>query len=180
MIARGVRASAAGAAVRGAVRACARASHARCAALAGLALLALCTTGCTSQMASLQGERTVVQWIAPAPQAPEVAEVPAIFTLKNATMGPIAVESMRVPVGVEASTAPPLPTSIKAGERLEVVVIAKFRRERGDSVRRIVLEAAGQPGLELIVEGKFKPSAPNPAAPAPATAAPTPAAATVK
>ncbi|MFO0963609.1 MAG: hypothetical protein U0625_12005 [Phycisphaerales bacterium] len=143
--------------------------------LAGAGALALACAACSSQLSALQGERTVTQWIAPpaagatgasgaapaasaSPTAPaETLEVPAVFTLKNPTMGPITVQSVRAPVGVEVSTIPPLPATIRGGATLEVAVIARFRRDRPEAVRRILLETANQPPLELLVQARMKP-----------------------
>lgn len=143
----------------------------RALSLAGVGALALACAACSSQLSALQGERTVTQWIAPpaagtpgaapaaaSPGAPaETVEVPAVFTLKNPTMGPITVQSVRAPVGVEVSTIPPLPATIRGGATLEVAVVARFRRDRPDSVRRILLETANQPPVELLVQARIKP-----------------------
>lgn len=157
------------------------------AAVAVAAALPLLAAGCTGRLADLAGPRSATQWVTPeAVGGDAVADVPASFVLRNASLGPVRVESAAVPVSTEVRTEPPLPATVGAGKSLRVSVTARFRAAEGDAVRRVRLETAGQPPLELSVEARIKPVPPSDssgpsavggagaaaAAPAPAAASP--------
>lgn len=130
---------------------------AACTAIACGALLA----ACSSPMAAFEGERAVGADFRPGSDASAPVEVPAVFTLRNPTWGDIRVESVRAPVGTEVRTVPPLPATVKGGGRIEVAVIARFRPGGTGGTRRILLECAGQPPLELVVaSGTERPAPP--------------------
>jgi hypothetical protein len=111
-------------------------------------------------MASLEGERSVGIAFTPVQGAQAPVEVPAVFTLRNGTWGGIRIESVRAPVGTEVSTIPPLPATIKGGSTIEVAVITHFRPGTAGGSRRILLECAGQPPLELRVASTTERPAP--------------------
>lgn len=124
-------------------------------------------------MDRLQGDRDTTSWIQET--SPDPVRVPAVFTLRNPTLGSVRVESVRVPIGTEVTTQPPLPAAIGPGGRLIVAVVARFRAAEGDGVRRVLLQAAGQPDLALAVEVRFPPSPPaDSAAPQPVSGASPP------
>ena len=128
------------------------------AAVAACAALA----GCTARLADLEGPRGVTQWITPpAGGRDDAVDVPATFVLRNRSMGTVRVESLRVPIGTEVATEPPLPASIGGGTSIAVTVLARFRPSEGDQVRSIKLETSGQPPLELMVDGRFQPAGPR-------------------
>jgi hypothetical protein len=138
----------------------ARGAAGACVAVACASLLA----ACASPMSALAGERAVGVNFTGAPAgggAAEPVRVPAVFTLHNKTWGGIRIESVRAPVGTEVSTIPPLPATIPGGGRLEVAVIASFRPGGAGGVRRILLECAGQPPLELTVASSTEGPAPK-------------------
>lgn len=141
-----------------------RTPPARAVAAAAL-LLATALPGCTTPMDRLQGDRGLVSWLsAPASRA-DMVRVPAVFMLRNPTLGSVSIESVRVPIGTEVNTEPPLPARIAPGGTLLVTVVAAFRPEEGDRVRRVLLQSAGQPDLVLTVDGRFQPAPPVDAAP---------------
>ena len=135
--------------------------------------LAACAGGCAGKLSDLEGPRGVTEWITPGTgEAGAEVQVPAAFVLRNRTIGTVRVESVRVPISTEVTTEPPLPASVGPGKSLAIGVIAKFRAADGDAIRTVRLETAGQPPIELTVDGRFKPAAPADAAP-PQPIAPT-------
>lgn len=135
-------------------------------------LAALAVPGCATPMEGLRGDRGLTSWISAPASRPEAVRVPAVFTLRNPTLGSVRIESVRVPIGTEVTTEPPLPARVAPGGTLLVTVVATFRPEEGDRVRRVQLQCAGQPDLVLTVDGRFQPappvdsSAPQPVSPA--------------
>jgi hypothetical protein len=143
------------------VNAISRPVAARAAAFAAAACQLL-AAGCAGRLADLAGPRGVTEWVTPeAVGGDAVAEVPAAFVLRNSSLGAVRVESAAVPVSTEVRTDPPLPATVGAGKSLRVTVTARFRASDGDAVRRVRLETAGQPPLELSVEARIKPVPPS-------------------
>lgn len=132
------------------------------AALAAAAGACVALSGCSARLADLEGPRGVTQWITPPAQGTDDAvDVPATFVLRNRAFGSVRVESLRVPIGTEVVTEPPLPADVGGGRSIVVTVLARFRASEGDQVRSVKLETAGQPPLELMVDGRFQPAGPR-------------------
>ena len=143
-------------------------------AAATACVLACMAGGCAGRLVDLQGPRGVTEWIAgEAGPGERTVDVPATFVLRNKGLGAVRVESVRAPVSTEVRTVPPLPATIGGGRTLEVAVVARLRQSDGDAIRVVKLETAGQPPLELTVDGRFKPAAPTDAKdPEPVSAGP--------
>ncbi len=132
------------------------------ATLAAAAGACVALAGCAARLADLEGPRGVTQWITPSARgADDAVDVPATFVLRNRALGTVRVESLRVPIGTEVTTEPPLPASIGGGRSISVTVLARFRASEGDQVRSVMLETSGQPPLELTVDGRFQPAGPR-------------------
>ena len=133
---------------------------------AGVAIVALAVlaAGCAGRLADLEGSRSVTEWI-PAAATGASAEVPVTFVLRNRSLGGVRVESVRVPISTVVECEPRLPATVPAGGELRVMVTGRFWPAEGNRARAVQLECAGQPPLELTIDGRVRPVAPSDAAP---------------
>lgn len=128
-----------------------------------VAASAVLAAGCAGRLADLDGPRSATEWI-PAAAPGASAEVPVTFVLRNRSLGGIRVESVRLPISTVVETEPRLPATVPAGGELRVTVLGRFWPAEGNRVRTVQLECAGQPPVELAIDGRVRPVAPSDAA----------------